>query len=451
MAIETRLPSLTSADVWQRRLLHQHGVPLLTLTISIAAILVGGLSLALNSLEPYTPPLLLVLAVSQLLLALYIHRLTGRWDWRPVLLALVAVAGAAVLDFLLPYYFYGLELDAMFHRSFVSAILLICVGLPSTCSSLYYALGATPSAQDWSRYPLVGLPVLMALAVFGILVVRMVAEGAPGLGWDMLSTPYQHIVWSDGEIMQEGLRNNILGTLLTIGLAGAVSLPVGVGVGVYLAEYAGRIQYTVVKLSADSLRAVSLFILGLAAMSIAVYAIDTPLQDIFTGFWVSMSGFKNRVANNDGSFITTAVVLSFIVIPVVARATEEGLRSLPMELREGSHALGASEGHTLLHMLLPWALPGIVTGLLLGCAEAAGCAAIPLFIQGTGDYGVDPFREVVTLPSLITEARYGLLGYREMQAYTMSAGFLLLMITVGMTIMGLVLKRRFAARYRGIW
>jgi len=71
---------------------------------------------------------------------------------------------------------------------------------------------------------------------------------------------------------------------------------------------------------------------------------------------------------------------SLLVIPIIARATEEGIRSVPLNLKEGSTALGASRQHTLFHILLPWSYPNIVTGLILGCAEAAGSLATIWFI-----------------------------------------------------------------------
>ena len=87
--------------------------------------------------------------------------------------------------------------------------------------------------------------------------------------------------------------------------------------------------------------------------------------------------------------------------PVIARATGEGLRSLPHDIREGSHAVGATDGHALLHILLPWAIPNIITGLLLGMAEAAGSVTVLLFISGNGQYGIGARHEATSLAYLI--------------------------------------------------
>jgi phosphate transport system permease protein len=101
----------------------------------------------------------------------------------------------------------------------------------------------------------------------------------------------------------------------------------------------------------------------------------------------------------NGSYFTAAIILSLLVIPVIFRSTEEGIRSLPPEIRDGSMALGAPEGYTLTRIILPWSLPNILTGLLIGCAEVAGSVAVIMFIAGTGENGVSPLGEVTPLPS----------------------------------------------------
>ena len=110
------------------------------------------------------------------------------------------------------------------------------------------------------------------------------------------------------------------------------------------------------------------------------------LASATTGTWLSpfihgtyFDGYLQETSPG-GSFFTASLILSLLVIPVIARATEEGCRSLPLDLREGSLALGASEETTLWRVVLPWSLPNIVTAVLLGSAEAAGSVAVLMFI-----------------------------------------------------------------------
>ena len=87
----------------------------------------------------------------------------------------------------------------------------------------------------------------------------------------------------------------------------------------------------------------------------------------FAGYFYDATGLKHSA---NGSFLLAAIIISLLVIPIIARATEEGIRSTPQEMKEGSYALGASKWHTVANILMPWSLPNISTGLLLGCAEA---------------------------------------------------------------------------------
>jgi ABC-type phosphate transport system permease subunit len=244
------------------------------------------------------------------------------------------------------------------------------------------------------------------------------------------------------------MRNHILGTLLLIGLTAGIALPIGVGSRVFLSEYARGWLATMIRMSTALLRAISLLILGLTAVSLIRYTGGMPLSGVLTGTYRDANGVQHTAG---GSFVLAAIVLSLLIIPVVSRATEEGCSSLPGDLREGSLSLGASEGHTLTRVVLPWALPNIVTGLVLGCAEAAGSVAILLFIAGAGDRGVGPLSQVTSLSFLIFEVRYGPKPFRDLIGpYQFSAALLLLVITLGLTVAALVLKRRFASRYRGV-
>lgn len=426
-------------------ILKEKTVPALTLALSALGILLGCLSLLLNTLEAFPIPLLGLLSFSLLCLLLQAYRLNKLWERRLMILCSFSIISAILLR-ALPEFLFGFEINAIIHRSLISAFLLLAIAVPSACFSLYHLLGATPKAHDLSRYPLIILPVFLILAVYGLLIHFIIERGAPNLNWEIISVPW--IGWdriAEEYVDQPGMRNHILGTLLLIALTSLIALPIGVAAGVLMSN--DEKLAAVVRFSTTSLRAISVLVLGVTALSLVGYSEGTFLEGIFHGYYYDVHGLRRLT---DGSFLTAAIFLSLLVIPVIARATEQGIRSLPSNLREGSLALGASEGYTLKRIILPWALPNTVTGFLLGCAEAAGSVAVIMFMAGRGEFGVSPLSEVTSLAYFIFDVPHcpGTFG-DLMRPYQFSAALLLLVITTGLGIAGLILKQRFAQRYRG--
>lgn len=430
-------------------------IPAVTLTVSLAVTAMGFLSLAYDSFEPYPIGFLGTLAVSLVLLVVSVRR-RNKPRIGLYLLPAATILGLVLILIVPEYSYKPLGMSMVLHRSFISALVLFAMGLPAASVSLYYLGGATPGSKDFSRYPLLLLPVLIALVLYGLIVFQVVAEGVSQLGWEVISRPYQNYVmeippdnpwgtWEHHVVRLPGMRDHILGTFLLMGLTAFISLPIGIGVGVFLSQYSRGVVADVVRFATMMLRAMSLLILGATALSFIGYFPDTFLSHLF----VAGNPLPGEVPS--GTFLAGSVFLSLLVIPVIARAAEEGCRSLPNDLREGSVALGASEGYTLTRLVLPWALPNIMTGLLLGCAEAAGSVAVIMFIAGHGDNGVGVFNEVTSLSFLIYDSHYTSdISYRHlMQSYQWSAAFLVLIITLGLTIGALILKRRFAVRFRG--
>ena len=130
-------------------------------------------------------------------------------------------------------------------------------------------------------------------------------------------------------------------------------------------------------------------ILALTALSMISF-VNNSLQGTFFNRIIDGFGYyaNGVLLTGRSSFLVASVFISLLVIPIIARATEEGLNSLPKDIAEGSLAVGASPEHTLTHISIPWSLPNIITGLVLGCAEAAGALTIIFLIAGTGELGV---------------------------------------------------------------
>lgn len=193
--------------------------------------------------------------------------------------------------------------------------------------------------------------VLPLLLIFGYLVVK----GAASLNLAFFLHGPVPVGQSGG-----GVANAIVGSIITVGLSAAIGLPVGVGAGVFLAEYGnGRLGWTV-RLVADVLNGTPSIIIGIVAWT-----------------WiVRRAGHFSAYAG--------AIALAVILIPVVARTTEEMVRLVPHSLREAALALGYPRWRASLAVVLRTALTGVVTGALVGVARIAGETA-PLLFTALGN------------------------------------------------------------------
>ena len=434
---------------WRYPALVHQSIPSVIFGICAAGVAAGTLSLSINSLDFLRLPLMGLMTLALAGLAAYARRETGHWERGNLLLPVLALAGTVFLIFW-PEYLYGHDINGIIHRSLFMSLILLAIGLPAACNALFWVLGGSPSSWDTSRYPLIMYPILVVLFIYGALLWKVASEGFPNLSWGILTTAYDRDITSGTFERTAGMKNYILGTALLITMTAALALPIGIGAGICMSEYPGWVS-NVVGFCTQMLRAISVFILGILAFSIADwsegYNVGTWQSDLFRGFYTSDDGFKIAA---HGSFITASLVLSLLVIPVIARSTVEGFRSLPREMREGSVALGATEGHGFLFLLFPWAIPNIITGLLLGCAEAAGSVTVILFIAGSGEFGVGPRNEATSLSYLVYYASRGDTEYlKVMGQYQYTAALMLLFLTFGLSILALVLKQKFGARYRG--
>ena len=152
-----------------------------------------------------------------------------------------------------------------------------------------------------------------------------------------------------------GMANAMVGTLILIGLGAAAAVPVGIVSGLYLAEFKATRLASAVRFAADVLNGVPSIVIGIFAYSAAVLPLGR--------FSAIAGGFA----------------LGIMMIPIIVRTTEELLRLVPETLRDGALALGATRGRAALTVILPAALPGIMTGVLVALARVAGETAPLLF------------------------------------------------------------------------
>jgi phosphate transport system permease protein len=188
-----------------------------------------------------------------------------------------------------------------------------------------------------------------AVAVLAIVVVSVAKRGAGAISWDFFTKP-QALFGQPGG----GIANAIVGTVLLVLMACAMALPVGVLTAIYLTEFAPRGVAVPIQVVIDVLAGLPTIVIG-----IFVYAL--------------------LVIGHTQSGIAGAFALAIIMLPLIARATQEVLLLVPSTLREASLALGVRRWRTVLGVILPSSVGGILTGTVLAVARAAGETAPLLF------------------------------------------------------------------------
>ncbi len=197
--------------------------------------------------------------------------------------------------------------------------------------------------------------VLVAAVPLGFLVVYLVQRGAGIVDWSFLRDD----IPISSRLPGPGMGPAVLGTLLITGAATAMAVPLGVLAAVYLNEYGGKGRLAaVIRFLSDVMAGVPSIVMGLF-----VYTV-----------WVLRYGQTG---------LAGALALACLMLPIVIRSAETALQLVPNELREASAALGARNSRTILTVVLPAALPGVVSGALLAVARAAGETAPLLFTIGT--------------------------------------------------------------------
>jgi phosphate transport system permease protein len=194
------------------------------------------------------------------------------------------------------------------------------------------------------------ISVILALIPLAFVLFYVVSQGVQSLNVAF----FTHMPTPVGEA-GGGMANSIVGTLILVGLGALFAIPVGMMSGIYMSEYAGTRFASLVRFAADTLNGVPSIVIGVFVYGIAVLP------------------FKQFSALAGG------LALGIMMIPIIARTTEELLLLVPGTMREGALALGATHARAVFTVVVPAALPGIVTGLVLALARIAGETAPLLF------------------------------------------------------------------------
>lgn len=258
---------------------------------------------------------------------------------------------------------------------------------------------------------LCGLAVVVALIPLAMILFYVIKEGAGSLNLDF----FTHMPKPVGEV-GGGMANAIVGTLILIGIAAAFAVPVGCLCGIHLAEYPGKFS-SAVRFAADVLNGVPSIVIGIFAYGLVVL----PVKRF--------------------SALAGGLALGFLMIPIVVRTTEELIRLVPGGLREGALALGATRSRAVFSVIVPAALPGILTGILVALARVAGETAPLLFTALNNAYWSTSLTQPIA--SLTVQVyTYANSPYDDWHRQAWAGAFLLVMMILALSIAARLAVRR---------
>lgn len=209
-----------------------------------------------------------------------------------------------------------------------------------------------------SSFKFIGLAAtLFGLVVLAALVIDVVSDGYHRLGWDFFTS------YPSRKPEQAGIFSAWVGTIWIMITTAIFAIPVGIGSGIYLEEYARRNRFT---------DFIEINIANLAGVPSVIYGI------LGLGLFI-------RLMHLDRSVLAGGLILALLILPVIILSTREALRSVPSSIREASYALGATKWQTIRHQVLPAGFGSILTGIILAMSRAIGETA-PLITIGALTY-----------------------------------------------------------------
>lgn len=247
-------------------------------------------------------------------------------------------------------------------------------------------------------------------AGLGILILALIlgytlAQGISALNLSFLTEAAKPVGVAGG-----GMRNEIIGTLILVALGSILAIPIGLMAGVFMSEFASPKAAAAVRFVADILAGVPSIVVGVFAYAILV----RPMHSY--------------------SALSAGVGLAIIMIPVIARTAEEALRLVPNSMREAALALGITRWRAVVGVVIPGALTGIVTGIMLGIARIAGETAPLIFTALGSQFGFHGLLNPIgALPLQIYY--YALSPYPDWQRQAWAGAFLLIVLVLGISIL----------------
>ena len=266
---------------------------------------------------------------------------------------------------------------------------------------------------------LCGMAVVLALVPLAFVLFYVLSQGVSSLRWSFFTQMPKPV----GEL-GGGMANAVVGSLMVVGIGGLFAIPIGILSGIYASEYAGSRMASAVRFAADTLNGVPSIVIGVFVYGIAVLP--------FRRF----------------SALAGGIALGIMMIPLIMRTTEELLLLVPGSLKEGALALGATRARAVFTVVLPAALPGIMTGILLALARIAGETA-PLLFTALNNrfFTTDVTQPISTLT--VQVFTYAISPYKDWHRQAWSGALVLVGIVVVCSLLARIATARMERLQRG--
>jgi len=266
---------------------------------------------------------------------------------------------------------------------------------------------------------LCGLSVLIALLPLALVLFYVVTQGITSLNLSFFTEMPKPVGEAGG-----GMANAIAGSLLVTLLGAIFAIPIGIMSGVYAAEYAGTRLSAAVRFAADTLNGVPSIVIGVFIYSVAVL----PFRQF--------------------SALAGGLALGVMMIPLIMRTTEELLRLVPTTLREGALALGATRARAVFTVVVPAALPGILTGILLALARIAGETAPLLFTAFNNRFWSTDVRQPISTLT-VQVFTYAIAPYEDWHRQAWAGALVLVTMVLVCSLLARVATARMEKLQRG--
>ena len=271
--------------------------------------------------------------------------------------------------------------------------------------------------------------VAITVGIVGILVYESIGFFRQVSLWEFLTDRQWTPLFSEPHY---GILPLVSGTLVTTAVALAVAVPMGSLIAIYLSEYASTGTREVIKPALELLSAVPTVVYGYFALLFVTPALQK--------LWPELPGFN---------MLSAGLVIGIMIVPYVSSVSEDAMRAVPLHLREGAFALGATRMQTALRVVFPSALSGITAAYILGISRAIGetmVVAIAAGMQPTLTW--NPLEPAATMTAYIVQVSLGDLPHGSVGYQTIFAtGLTLLLITLAFNVAGHVLKKRYRQIY----
>lgn len=261
---------------------------------------------------------------------------------------------------------------------------------------------------------------IFALLVLGILLYRVITQGIGYLDWQFM----QGLPSRNPE--QAGVKTALIGTVWLMAVVAPVTLFFGVGTAIYLEEYAKKGKFTTfIQVNISNLAGVPSIVFGLLGLTVFVRALSLGT-----------------------SVIAAGLTMSLLVLPIIIVSSQEAIRAVPKELREASYGMGATKWQTILRVVMPAAIPGILTGGILALSRAIGETA-PLVVLGLPLFLAFLPQSVFDMFTVLPMQIYNWTGRPQEEFHAVAAAGIIVLLTllIIMNSVAVYIRNKFQKRY----